>query len=446
MAEVPETRFAKLGGDRIAYQVVGEGPLDLLYTGQGGDAMDARWEWPPYIKFLNRLASFSRLIMFDPRGVGASDSISFEGLPPWEQWADDVRTVLDAVDSERATLLGGGDTGAAAILFAATEPERTSALMLFSASARFVVADDYPWGLPEELSDDVMGHMVESWGTEAITDILAPTMAGDLAFRRWFAKASRGSHSPRGAARYFQVVQGLDVRHVLPLVRVPTLVLHPEDSSLLPVEMGRYLAEHIPQSKFVVLPGEETALYAERTASTTVDEIEEFLTGTRHAPSTDRVLATVLFTDIVGSTQRAAELGDHKWRELLDAHDRTVRRQLEQFRGREVDTAGDGFFVTFDGPGRAIECACAIRDAVRALSIEVRAGLHTGEIEMRGDKVAGLAVHIGARVAARATANEVLVSGTVKDLVVGSGIEFTGRGERELKGVPGSWKLFAVTG
>ncbi|HWU36377.1 MAG TPA: alpha/beta hydrolase, partial [Candidatus Acidoferrum sp.] len=231
MAEVPETRFAKLGGDRIAYQVVGEGPLDLLYTGQGGDAMDARWEWPPYIKFLNRLASFSRLIMFDPRGVGASDSISFEGLPPWEQWADDVRTVLDAVDSERATLLGGGDTGAAAILFAATEPERTSALMLFSASARFVVTDDYPWGLPEELSDDVMRHMVESWGTEAIADILAPTMAGDLAFRRWFAKASRGSHSPRGAARYFQVVQGLDVRHVLPLVRVPTLVLHPEDSS-----------------------------------------------------------------------------------------------------------------------------------------------------------------------------------------------------------------------
>jgi class 3 adenylate cyclase/pimeloyl-ACP methyl ester carboxylesterase len=384
--------------------------------------------------------------MFDPRGLGGSDSISYEGLSPWEQWADDVRTVLDAVGSERAALLGGGDTGAAAILFAATEPERTSALMLNTSSARFLAADDYPCGLPQDLLDDVTPRMVEVWGTEAIADVLTPTLAGDEAFRRWFAKTCRAVLSPRDAAKYFGVVQRMDVRQVLPSVRVPTLVIHCSDYSLIPLGMGQYLADHIPAAKFVVVPSDVGQIWAPSGVDMIVDEIAEFLTGTRPVVGADRILSAVLFTDIVGSTERAALLGDRRWRELLQSHDAIARAIVEQHRGRLVKTTGDGLLATFDGPGRAVRCAIALQEALHPLGITIRAGLHTGEIELLGEDIGGIGVHIAARVHEHAGSGELLVSAAIPLLVAGSGIEFEDHGEHQLKGVPGMWRLFAVKG
>jgi class 3 adenylate cyclase len=433
-----------LGEDRIAYQVLGHGPVDLLYAPARGDSLDLRFEWPPLAEFLRRLSSFTRLIMFDRRGTGASDSLSYEGLSLWEHWADDARAVLDAAGSERAAVLGTGDAGPTAALFAATEPERTRALVLFTTSSRFSAADDYPWGPPEEAMEAGMKVLAEMWGTDAPVDILVPSMVGDHAFRRWYAKTSRSAMSPRDAARYFALLYRMDVRLVLPSIRVPTLVMHRADF-LLPVEQSRYLADHIPGAKFVTVPGADSVIYTAPTAEILAG-IEEFLTGARPIADPDRVLAAVLFTDIVGSTQHATSVGDSRWKDLLRSHHAMARTVVEQHRGRLVKTTGDGILATFDGPGRAIGCALTLREALRTLGIEIRAGLHTGEVELMDGDIGGVGVHVAARVLDQAGPGELLTSAAVPLLVAGSGTDFEDRGEHELKGVPGSWRLFAVRG
>ncbi len=382
--------------------------------------------------------------MFDRRGTGASDSLSYEGVSLWEHWADDVRAVLDVVGSERAAILGAGDVGPTALLFAATEPERTRALVLFTTSSRFTAADDYPWGLPEEGLEEGMKQLAEMWGTDAPVDLLVPSMAGDNAFRRWYARTCRSAMSPRDAAHYFALLYRMDVRLVLRSIRVPTLVMHRADF-LLPVEQSRYLAEHIPGARFVIVPGADSTIYTAPTAEILAG-IEEFLTGARPVADPDRVLAAVLFTDIVGSTQHAASIGDRRWKDLLRSHDTMARTIVEQHRGRLVKTTGDGVLATFDGPGRAIRCALALRDGLRTLGIEIRAGLHTGEVELIDDDIGGIGVHVAARILDQAGPGEALTSAAVPLLVAGSGIEFEDRGEHELKGLPGAWRLFAVRG
>jgi class 3 adenylate cyclase len=375
--------------------------------------------------------------------MGVSDPVPLAALPTLEQWMDDVRIVMEAAGSKRAALLGATDGGQMAMLFAATYPERTSALILVDSSARILRDVDYPWGLPADRVPRLLQRIEELWGTGGAVDILAPSVAHDERFRRWYARYERLAIGPRAVTTMFAAYLERDLRGVLPSIRVPTLVLHRVGDRYVRVGHGRYLTEHIPGAKYVELRGEDHLFFAGDTEAM-LGEIEEFLTGVRPVPEIDRVLATVLFTDIVGSTERAATLGDRAWHALLDTHHGIVRRELERHRGREVDTAGDGFLATFDGPARAIRCACAIRDGVRSLGIEIRAGLHTGECELMDDGVGGIAVHIGARVAASAAPSEVLVSSTVKDLVAGSGLRFADRGSHSLHGVPGEWRLFAV--
>jgi class 3 adenylate cyclase/alpha-beta hydrolase superfamily lysophospholipase len=443
--DIPETLYVRSAdGVHIAYQILGDHRMDLVVMPGGSSHLEVEWESPELAGFLRRLASFARVIRFDMRGTGLSDPANPNEWPTLERRADDALAVLDAIGSERAALMGGAVGGQLAAFFAAAHPERTSALVLAGATARFAWAPDYAWGRPADGVPLLERQAEEGWerGVGALR-FLAPSMLSDEAFVSWWYRLFRHS-TGRGASRaLLRAVVETDLRPLLPTIQAPTLVLSRSGDEFIGPAHARYLAEHISHATLVELPGEDNLVYVGETDAV-IGEIEEFLTGVRHAPATERVLATVLFTDIVGSTERAAELGDRRWRDLLDAHDRAVRRQLERFRGREVNTLGDGFVATFDGPGRAILCACAIRGAVRALGIEVRAGLHTGEIEVRGNDVAGLAVHIGARVSALAGGGEVLASSTVKDLVAGSGIEFTDRGERELKGVPGSWRLYSV--
>jgi class 3 adenylate cyclase len=443
--DTPETRYVKTAdGVHIAYQVFGDHPIDLVLMPSGVSHLEVEWESPQFSRHLRRLGSFARLIRFDMRGTGLSDPANPDDWPTLERRADDALAVLDAVGSERAGLMGGVVGGQLAMFCAAAHPDRTSALVLAGTTARFRWAPDYPWGMPAEDLPVLEQEAEQGWehGTGALR-FLAPSMLGDPAFVAWWYRLFRQS-TGRGASRALtRATFEADLRALLSTIRVPTLVLSRERDEFVVPAHARYLTEHIPHASLVELPGGDNLMYV-GDSDTVIGEIEEFLTGVRHAAETERVLATVLFTDIVGSTVRAAELGDRKWRDLLDAHDRAVRRQLGRFRGREVNTAGDAFVATFDGPGRAIQCACAIRDAVRALGIEVRAGLHTGEIELRGDDVAGLAVHIGARVAAFAGASEVLVSGAVPPLLAGSNIVFDDLGEHELRGVPGTWRLLAV--
>jgi class 3 adenylate cyclase len=437
-----ETRYARSGEAHIAYQTVGSGPVDLILLPGAFSHVEHQWEEPSFARFLRRLASFSRLIVFDVRGTGLSDRAA--ELPTLEEQIDDVLAVLDAVDSERAALFGLSQGGGLAALFAAAHPDRTSALVLFGAYARSTWADDYPWGRTPENYETLMRTADEGWGSGAFLPLVAPTMADDASFKLWWARLERLSGSPGAILAFLRMQREADVRHVLPAIRVPTLILQRNDDAYRNPGSGRYFAETIPGAKYVELSGRDNLPYV-GDQDAVLDEVEEFLTGARRAAEPDRVLATVLFTDIVGSTQRAAELGDRAWRDLLERHDALVRRELDRGRGREVDTAGDGFLATFDGPARAIRCAQAIAERVRDLGLEVRSGLHTGEIELAGDHVRGIAVHIGARAAALAGPGEVLVTSTVKDLVAGSGIEFEERGEHELKGVPGAWRIFLVT-
>ena len=440
MPSPPKTQYAKSGDLHIAYQVMGTGPLDLVFVPGFVSHLEYQWEHPESARFLERLSSFSRLIRFDKRGTGLSDRVG--GIPTLEQRMDDVRAVMDAVGSERAALFGISEGGPMSLLFAATYPERTSALVLYGSYARRAWAPDHPFGRTDEEMGRIIETMEREWGGPVGVEIWVPSMAGDERFRHWWANYLRLAGSPGTAVSVMRMNMEIDVRHVLPVIRVPTLVIHRTGDRLTRVEQGRYLAERIPAARLAELPGDDHVPFFN--SNQIIDEVEEFLTGTRHATEADRVLATVLFTDIVGSTERAAALGDRKWRELVEGYYLLARRELTRFRGREVDTAGDGFFASFDGPARAVRCAEAIAAGVRSLGIEIRAGLHTGECEVIGDKVGGIAVHIGARVASLARAGEVLVSSTVKDLVAGSGISFEDRGTQTLKGVPGEWRLFAV--
>ena len=441
--EVPQTQYVAVGDAEVAYQVIGQGPPDLCYlTGFGH--IDLRWESPVWADFLERLASLSRLVLFDRRGTGASDAVPDSAIPTWEQWTDDVRAVLDAARSERTVVLAEGDGGPTGLLFAAMQPERVSALILANTSARFLRADDYPIGMVPEVLNDVVAMFRAAWGTPEFVHTAVPSRVHDPEYMEYAAKMTRAAATPRSAAAQLRyIIESLDARDALPLIQVPTLVLHTMDNIVVPIDEGRYLAERIECAKFVELPGGD--IYA-ATSARAIEEVAEFLTGERPPVEVDRILTTVLFTDIVGSTRRAASEGDRRWSELLSAHHKVVRSELEHFRGQEIDTAGDGFLATFDGPARAIRCACAIRDRVVSLGLQVRAGLHTGEVEMSGEGPRGLAVHIGARVGAAAGPGEVLISRTVADLVVGSGIQLADRGEHELKGVPGFWRLFAVEG
>jgi pimeloyl-ACP methyl ester carboxylesterase len=439
----PETKYAKSGDVNIAYQTVGDGPFDLVFVMGWVSHLEYFWDEPSFARFLDRLASFSRLILFDKRGTGLSDRVPDHELPTIEQRMDDVRAVMDAAGSDRAALFGVSEGGPMCAVFAATYPKRTSALVMYGTYAKRIWDPDYPWAPTPEQRQQWYDLLEQGWG--GVTDVatLAPSVAQDDRFRQWWATYLRRSASPGAALALAHMNTQIDIRAVLPVIGVPTLVIHRTGDLDIDVGGARWMAGQIPGAKYVELPGADHLPFVGN-QDAILDEVEQFLTGSRGAAERDRVLATVMFTDIVSSTKRAHEVGDRAWRELLEQHHALVRRALERFRGREIDIAGDGFLAAFDGPARAIRCACAVRDAVLQLGLEIRAGLHTGECEVLGDKLAGIAVHTGARVAAMAAAGEVLVSSTVKDLVAGSGLEFEDRGTHELKGIPGDWRLFAV--
>jgi class 3 adenylate cyclase len=437
----PETRYARSGDVHIAYQTLGEGPLDILFVDQWWSNVDAQWDVPPLAHMLERLASFSRLILLDKRGTGLSDPVPLGGLPTLEEWMDDIRAVLDAVGSTRTALLSGIGASYLTMLFAATYPERRSALVLVHGYARLLGADDYLPKLPRAIPGEEIESFRAAWGTGILLRLLAPREAQDPAVLQAFAAYERQAASPGTASAMLRMLYEGDVRTVLPAIRVPTLVIGFADATRISVDHARYVGEHIPGARYLELPGDEILAWA-GDQPRLLSEIQEFLTGVRPAEEPDRVLATVLFTDIVDSTKRAAAVGDERWRSLLEAHDRAVRAEMERFRGREVKTTGDGFLAVFDGPARAIRSAVAIRDSLRALGLEIRVGLHTGEVELTDADVRGIAVHIGARIAALAEAGEILVSSTVKDLVIGSGIPFEDRGLHDLKGVPDQWRVF----
>lgn len=437
----PATRYAHSGEVSIAYQVVGDGPVDLVFAPGFISHVELAWEDPLLARCHERLASFSRLVLFDKRGTGLSDPVP--GAATLEERTDDLLAVMDAAGSERAAIFGISEGGSMAALFAATHPERTSSLVLYGAFPRILRAPDFPVGIdPAGLQH--LDAMIDRWGEGVGLEAWAPSVADDLRAREEWARYQRASASPGMVRSLFQLYPELDIRDILPAIRASTLVLHRAGDRVVPVGCGRYLAEHIPDARFVELQGNDH-LWVAGDVDALLDEVEEFVTGIRERREPDRTLATILFTDIVGSTERAASLGDRSWAALLESHHASVRRQLERFRGTELDTAGDGFFAAFDGPARGIRCAVAIRDAVRSLGLEIRAGLHTGECEKAANKLTGTAVNIGARVGALAAAGEILVSSTVVDLVAGSGLSFEDRGEYELKGLTGRRRLFAVT-
>ena len=439
----PEVKYAQAGDIHIAYATVGSGPVDILAVSPGIGSLDA--DVPFVNSTFTRLGMFSRVILYNPRGGGLSDPLPLNAVPTMDERMDDMRAVLDAADSEWAAIVGQGHGGSTSILFAGTYPDRVSSLVLYDTYARWKRADDYPAGMPEAATALWSERIRSLWGSGGTIGGFFPGLAEDAEARRIWAKVERTGASPAQIGRLTEMWTNTDVRHILPSIRVPTLVIHRSGDIQFRVGHGRYLAEHIPGATYVELPGVDQQPQGED-LEVFAGEVEEFVTGKRSAVSADRVLATVLFTDIVESTAKASEIGDGAWRQLLDRHDDVVRRQLERYRGFEVKHTGDGVMATFDGPARAITCACAIRDALRVLGLEVRAGLHTGEIERRGDDVSGVGVHIAARVVDKAAAGEVLVSSTVKDLVVGSGIAFEDRGTHALKGVPGEWRLLSVVG
>jgi len=429
-------------GVSIAYRLSGAGEREIVFIPPWVSSVEFDSEDPYIGPTYQRLGSLGRLVSYDKRGTGMSDAVDRGPFPSLEDRVDELIAVLDAVGFDCPTVLAGCDGASIAMMFAATYPHRTHALCLYAPFARALVAPDYPIGYTTEEAEFVVAVSTDQWGTGALTGN-APSRANDAAFQEWFKRFQRRSMSPTRWKRFALMTIQTDIRDLLPTIQVPTVVVHRRGDLIVPLELGRYVAEHIPDARLVEVEGSDN-LWAVGDTEPLLSAMEELVTGSTPTPTHERVLATVMFTDIVSSTERATTLGDRPWRELLDAHDRVVRKELDRFGGREVKTTGDGFLATFDGPGRAIRCACAIRDGVRPLGIEVRTGLHTGEIEMRGDDVAGVAVHIGARVSAHAAAGEVLVSGAVPPLVFGSGIDFNDRGEHTLKGVPGTWRIFAV--
>jgi class 3 adenylate cyclase len=433
--EPPETRYAKSGDVSIAYQVLGKSNLDLVYVPGFVSNLDRYWENPIWVDFFSRIKGFSRLILFDKRGTGLSDRVA--GVPDLEVRMDDVRAVMDAVGSERAALFGQSEGGAMSMLFAATYPERTRSLILFGTYAHHAT-----WVLSGERLQAFLDLIERGWGTGGTVEFFVPSKASDDNFRRHWAGWERAGASPAAAVALTRMNTEIDVRAILPTIRVPALIMHRTGDPRCNVEAGRYLGKHIPGAKYVELPGNDHGFL--EIADRVADEIEEFLTGTRSEVEIDRVLATVMFTDIVDSTKRAAELGDRQWRALLDRHDAAVRQQIGRFRGREVKQLGDGFLATFDGPARAVRCAAAITGAVQPLGIAVRTGLHTGEIELAENDIGGIAVHTAARIVAMAAPCETLASSTVRDLVAGSGLRFADRGRHALRGLPARMHLYSV--
>jgi len=439
----PETSYARSGDFYIAYQVIGTGPVDVVLAPGTVSHLDLDWESPTRANFFERMSDFCRLIRFDKRGTGLSDRPV--NMATLEERTDDIRAVMDAADAKQAAIFGASEGASMACLFAATYPERTRSLLVWGAQARWIRASDYPWGDLPETHAAMVKDVQENWPSLAY--VLGPG-AGlgknvDPAYLEFVLRYMRAAASPSAAAAYELMNGAIDIRPILPSIRVPTLVMNRTGDPVAHVEAARDLAAHIPGARFVEFPGATHSMMTiepERVLA----EIEEFVTGVRPIEVAERILATVLFVDIVDSTRRAAALGDAAWRNRLDAYYTLVRKELTRFRGREIDTAGDGFFATFDGPARGIRCALAIADSVPQLGFEVRAGLHVGECELMGEKVGGLAVHIGARVTALAGPGEVFVSSTVRDLVAGSGITFSDRGAQVLKGVPGDWHLYAA--
>ena len=445
MTAPPETRYARNGTIHLAYQVLGSGPPNLLVV-QSGPNSHVDWNWmePSLARFIRRLASFSRVIMYDNRGVGLSDPVPGGAAPTMDEQVDDIRAILGETGCEQAVLAGNLAGCAPALVFAATHPDRVDSLILLGGYARLRVDAGYPQGLDQADIDLIAEAILDTWGSGADLDLIAPTVAGDDNFRRWYAQVQRMSASPATAVAMARQWFEVDVRSVLPTIQVPTLVMGRATSVIFPVQHTRYLAEHIADAKYLEFP-EADMLYFTGGADQVLDAVEEFVTGMRPLPSPDRFLGTVLFLDVAGSTQLAAEIGDSRFRELIDGLHQLVRRQLDRYQGRLVDTAGDGALALFDSPARAIACAEAVRDGVRALGLQVRAGVHTGEMEHGpGGTIRGIAVHTGARVAALAGPGEIMVSRTIRDLVAGAPIRLDSRGEHQLKGVPGSWEVFAV--
>jgi pimeloyl-ACP methyl ester carboxylesterase len=441
----PTTEYAKNGDVHIAYQVVGDGPLDLMLIDSWVHHVEAFWEVPELARQRRRLAAIGRLIIFDRRGTGLSDPVPLDRLPDLETQVADICAVMDAAGSTRAAILGFTEGGPLALLLAATVPQRCRALVLCNTAARLAVAPDYPWGAPEDVLLDIVDRQAQSWASGDAGHLahLAPSRTADARFTEQIIRLGRSAVSPGAVAHYYRQSVLTDARDLLPGIEAPTLVLQRTHDQIARPELGRFMADRIPDAKYVELDGADHLWFTENT-EVFVDEVEEFLTGARTSRDPDRMLATVLLTDIVGSTAQAVELGDTRWRALLDEHDAIVRQELARFGGREIDATGDGFLATFDGPGRAIRCARAIGEALAPIGVEIRAGVHTGEVEVRGARIGGLAVHIGARVAATAGAGDIVVSSTVKDLLAGSEFTFADRGEHELKGVPGTWHLYAA--
>jgi class 3 adenylate cyclase len=445
LMSAPPTQYAKSGDTSIAYQVIGDGPIDLVLVLGFSTHLELQWEAPPFARFCERLSAFSRLLVFDKRGTGLSDPVT--EVPTLELRIDDVRAVMDAAGSDRAALFGISEGGPMSILFAATHPERATALVLHGAMARTTEAPDYPWASPAEaLRESTAEFIAPYWGQDAegLLELFAPSFAGDPQAQQQAARQERYAASPAMVQQIFEMFLSIDVRAILPTIHVPTLVIHRHGDRVVNWRAGKDLAEKIPGARYVELEGMDHLPWAGDLEAVT-GEVEEFLTGARSVSEPDRVLATVMFTDIVGSTERAGELGDARWRALLEEHQDAVRGEVTRFRGREVKTLGDGSLATFDGPARAIECGQAITQAARSLGLEDRIGLHCGEVEVMDQDVGGIAVHIAARVGALAGPGEVLVTSTVKDLVAGSEIRFEDRGAQQLKGIPDEWRLFAAT-
>lgn len=440
---MPDIRFARSGDVDVAYQVVGDGPVDLVYVLGAWSHLDVLWELPAYRRFCEAIGEFSRMIVFDKRGMGMSDRVP--GGAPLEVRMDDIRAVMDAVGSESATVMGASEGGPLSMLFSAAHPERTTGLVLMGAEVRERTDEDWPWGEgTEEEFEVAMATLPDRWGKPrpGAMSRRAPSQEDTPWLSEWTARLQANSNTPASAEAFMRMAFEIDVRDIASSIQVPTLILHAEGDRVCHVENGRFLARQIPGARYVELPGADHSPWFQ--PEQVIAEIREFLTGYRVAESPDRVLATVLFTDVVGSTDRAGEMGDRRWRELLEAHNAVVRDGLSRFRGTEIGTAGDGFLATFDGPAKAIRAAQDISTQVHQIGLEVRAGVHTGEVERIGDDVAGIAVHIGARIAGLAGPGEVLVSGTVRDLVAGSGLEFDDRGMHELRGVPGEWRVFSA--